>query len=77
LTISCKNGHVIGPGEFHQCQGPSAYAPWLQEELQAQTAELRRIRELLEKQSSSIVNNAAGGRENPEAKGRAAKRETR
>jgi hypothetical protein len=71
---NCEN--KIAPGELHNCLGGSLYAPWLQEALEAQTAELKRIRELLE-QPSTIVNNAAGGRENPEAKTRAAKRETR
>jgi hypothetical protein len=61
----CSNR--IAPGEFHQCMGPSYHAPWLHDELV-------RIRELLER---TMKANGIQRPENPEAKGRAAKRETR
>jgi hypothetical protein len=72
--MSCeKCGSKIAPGEFHQCMGPSLHAPWLQTQMELQNAELAKIRELL----TIMANGQMIRAENPEAKTRAAKRETR
>jgi hypothetical protein len=77
---SCSNcGGKIEPGDFHSCVGSSLKAPWLEELLETNNRELKAIRELLEKQAAADphAGTSASGRENPEPKGRAAKRETR
>jgi len=68
--ICLKCGNKIDTGELHQCMGPSLHAPWLQAEMERQTGELVKIRELLE----AAYKRAT---ENPEVKIRATKRETR
>jgi hypothetical protein len=80
--LNCPRCHEsYESGTLHSCQGASLHAPWLDERLKAvedlgriQAAELGHMRALLEVIAQVKLIRAP---ENPEAKTRAAKRETR